>query len=85
MDQVQTPDELYTEIVKSYADFREKVHEYDKSTTRCKAAIKNYQAAVEYVKPENDEESKILSIRVTLSLYDLHNFCVLYFCSFPVL
>lgn len=34
-----TPDELYSEITKNYQEFRGKVDEFNKSTTKCKNAI----------------------------------------------
>ena len=43
MEEIQlSPDEQYAEISRNYQEFREKVDEFNKSTTKCKDAIARF-------------------------------------------
>lgn len=71
-----SPDELYSEITRSYQEFRETVDQFNKSTTKCKEAIARYGEVMERYTPPDEEAEKTVSTRVSSVLSEFRVFRV---------
>ncbi|XP_063678319.1 ion channel TACAN-like [Bolinopsis microptera] len=64
MEEIQlSPDELYAEISRNYQEFREKVDEFNKSTTKCKDAIARYEEVMDKYSAPDEETQRTISAR----------------------